>query len=203
MWVAYSVDPAIDLKPGDLRRRLIEHAMDPGGFSRELEHKTKKAESDFERRVLQRLVSIGYSVRPQHPVGAYRIDLVVESPTGTRLAVECDGDRYHTLENLDADMARQAVLERLGWKFVRIRGTEFNRNPERALAPVFRRLAELGIEPCEGHTPATRVTSDVHERVLARAAELRSQWEFRGVSIDAALVSPGAAPVPDTLVEAE
>ncbi|WP_406707183.1 hypothetical protein [Tunturiibacter gelidoferens] len=31
-----------------------------------------------------------------------------------RLAVECDGDRFHTLETLQSDMERQAVLERLG-----------------------------------------------------------------------------------------
>lgn len=29
MWVVYSVDPRLDLKPGDLRRELIEHAEDP------------------------------------------------------------------------------------------------------------------------------------------------------------------------------
>ncbi len=79
-------------------------------------------------------------------MGYYRIDMVVEG-AGRRLAIECDGDRYHPLEKLAEDMARQAVLERLGWQFVRIRGSAFYRNGEAAMRPVFNRMAELGITP--------------------------------------------------------
>ncbi|HOG02502.1 MAG TPA: hypothetical protein PLL14_00900, partial [Accumulibacter sp.] len=39
------------------------------------------------------------------------------------------------------------VLERLGWQFVRIRGSAFFRNPEAAMRPVFDRLAALAIPP--------------------------------------------------------
>jgi len=63
--------------------------------------------------------------------------------------VECDGDRYHTLENLAEDMSRQAILERIGWRFVRIRGSEFFRDSEGAMKPVFERLQALEI-PAEG-----------------------------------------------------
>jgi very-short-patch-repair endonuclease len=31
-----------------------------------------------------------------------------------RLAVECDGERWHTPEQLNSDLERQAILERLG-----------------------------------------------------------------------------------------
>ncbi len=64
-----------------------------------------------------------------------------------RLAVECDGDRYCSLDSLCGDAARQGILERLGWQFVRIRGTAFYRDPEAALRRVFDRLQELGITP--------------------------------------------------------
>ncbi len=60
-------------------------------------------------------------------------------------AVECDGDRYHPMDKLAEDMARQAILERLGWTFARIRGTAFYRNPELAMRLVFDRLRELAI----------------------------------------------------------
>jgi len=33
------------------------------------------------------------------------------------LAIECAGDRFHGIDELPDDMARQAVLERMGWKF--------------------------------------------------------------------------------------
>jgi hypothetical protein len=79
-------------------------------------------------------------------VGHFRIDMVVEGEDN-RLAVECDGDRYRSSESLAEDTARQAILERLGWQFVRIRGSAFYRDPDAALRRVFDRLAELGIAP--------------------------------------------------------
>jgi hypothetical protein len=63
--------------------------------------------------------------------------------------VECDGDRYRPLEGLAEDTARQAILERLGWQFVRIRGSAFYRDPDAALRRVFDRLAEMGIKPAK------------------------------------------------------
>jgi hypothetical protein len=63
--------------------------------------------------------------------------------------VECDGDRYRSLESLAEDTARQAILERLGWQFVRIRGSAFYRDPDGALRRVFDRLEEMGIRPAQ------------------------------------------------------
>jgi very-short-patch-repair endonuclease len=62
---------------------------------------------------MQRLVAAGYRVRSQWPVGAYRIDLVIED-LNRKLAVECDGEKWHTPEQLQNDLERQAILERLG-----------------------------------------------------------------------------------------
>ena len=44
-------------------------------------------------------------------------------------------------------MARQAVLERTGWRFVRIRGTRFYRAPDETMEWVQSELSKLGIEP--------------------------------------------------------
>ena len=33
-WVVYSLDPSVDLKPGDFRRQLIEHAIDPDAVAK-------------------------------------------------------------------------------------------------------------------------------------------------------------------------
>ena len=146
LWVIHSLDPDGHLKSGDLRRRLIEHARDPHALLRAMEDQGRQTESEFEKLVLERFLSAGYRVRPQWPVGAYRIDLVVDGD-GRRLAVECDGERWHTLEQLKSDLERQAVLQRLGWVFARIRGSLFFRDPDRAMEPVFAKLKHLGIEP--------------------------------------------------------
>ncbi|HTS58591.1 MAG TPA: AAA domain-containing protein [Terriglobales bacterium] len=146
MWIIHSLDPSHDLKPDDLRLELILHAQNPSSTIRLFKQEAPRTESEFERQVLRILVNKGFKVRCQWSVGYYRIDMVIEGE-GKRLALECDGDRWHPIEKLADDMARQAVLERLGWKFVRIRGSAFFRNEEEAMHPVFERLGELGIAP--------------------------------------------------------
>ena len=180
MWVVHSLNPNVDLKEGDIRLRLIRHAEDPEALTRSLKRKEEKTESEFERLVLRRLMIADYKVTPQWEVGAFRIDMVVESG-GKRLAVECDGDKYHTLENLREDLSRQAILERLGWTFVRIRGSHFFRDQEEAMKPVFERLEAMDIKPegtVDGADDTEQFGSELKERVLRRAAELRREWGF-------------------------
>lgn len=38
------------------------------------------------------------------------------------------------------------MLERVGWTFFRVRGSTFYRDPEKALAPLWIKLDEMGIE---------------------------------------------------------
>jgi very-short-patch-repair endonuclease len=176
LWVIHSLDPDTHLKGGDLRRRLIEHARDPQALVRAMEEHGQRTDSVFEKLVLDRLLAAGYRVRPQWAVGAYRIDLVVEGQT-RRLAVECDGERWHTPEQLQRDLERQAVLERLGWVFIRIRGSLFFRDPDRAITPVLVKLKQLGIEPM-GNTPlqVERNPLETVERIRRRAEEIRREW---------------------------
>ncbi|WP_406677734.1 AAA domain-containing protein [Neomoorella carbonis] len=178
MWVVYSLDPHVDLKPGDLRRRLIEYALDPEAATRALINESARTQSPFEREVLQRLVAAGYRTYAQWPVGYYVIDLVVEG-SGQRVAIECDGDRWHPLEKLPEDLARQAVLERLGWKFIRIRGSEFYQEPDRTMERVFEQLRSHGIEP-EGYLSegsSSNVRGELIEEIINNATQLRCEWE--------------------------
>lgn len=177
LWVVHSVDPEAHLKTGDLRRRLIEHARDPRALMRALEAQGQRTESVFEQLVLEQLVTNGYRVKTQWPVGAYRIDLVVEG-TSKRLAVECDGERWHNPDQLLRDLERQAILERLGWVFVRIRGSLFFRDQDTALAPVFAKLHQLGIERlgAEGQVVAQPQDTANIEHIKRLAESLRAEW---------------------------
>jgi very-short-patch-repair endonuclease len=176
LWVVHSVDPSAHLQPGDLRRRLIEHARDPGASLRAITEQGNRVESVFERQVFERLHAAGYRVKSAWPVGAFRIDLVVEG-SKRRLAVECDGERWHTHEELQHDLERQAILERLGWVFARIRGNLFFRDPDRAMAPVFAKLNDLGIEPLGPTLESAEAKAGVVvERVRREAEKLREQW---------------------------
>jgi very-short-patch-repair endonuclease len=176
LWIVHSIDMNKHLKSGDLRRRLLSHAHDPEALLREMELQGNRVDSPFEKQIMQRLVAAGYRVRSQWSVGAYRIDLVVEG-INRKLAVECDGEKWHTPEQLQNDLERQAILERLGWIFVRVRGSVFFRNPDAAMAPVFAKLADLEIEPLGPASDSERrADSPLVERIRRNAEALRAQW---------------------------
>jgi very-short-patch-repair endonuclease len=147
LWVVYSFDAEHDLKTDDLRFQLLQHVQQPNLTAPGADRDRLEPESPLEREVAKRLTTAGFRVKQQMSIGHFRIDMVIEND-GKRLAVECDGDRYRTPESLGEDIARQAVLERLGWEFLRIRGSAFYRDPDAALRRVFDRLEELGIKPC-------------------------------------------------------
>lgn len=184
LWVVHSLNPSTDLKPGDLRLRLIKHAENPNELKQLIAKTQKKADPKsvvFEPMVIKDLIQNGYRVTPQFEVGAYTIDMVVEGAQ-KRVAIECDGDRYHPPEKLADDIQRQMVLERLGWVFIRIRGSEYFRYKETTMRRVFAELEELGIEklgPVESSTSVDK-PDELRRKVLQRAFEIRQDWESKG-----------------------
>ena len=100
----------------------------------------------------------------------YRIDMVVEGHNDARLAVECDGDKYHGGDKWADDMQRQRTLERAGWTFWRCFASAFIRRRKEVLDDLFKTLAERGIVPigAEGtprslHTEQRRVSRVITE----------------------------------------
>lgn len=180
LWVIHSLQPEDHLKAGDIRRQLIEYANNPQAFIQELENEERKTESEFERLVLRSLKARSFKVIPQWKVGYYRIDMVVEG-NGKRLAIECDGERYHPPEKLPEDLARQANLERMGWRFLRIRGSEFFRNPDKAMERVFEKLQELEIYPSEtlefDGSGEFIQDSELLKQIKRDAEAIRRQWK--------------------------
>lgn len=137
-----------EFRPDTLNGKVISHFKQP--FHQDLK-KVKvlreKCESGFEMDMFDELVKRGFRVEPQVPCGGYRIDFVVEGNEGRRLAVECDGDRYHGPSQWQDDMVRQRVLERAGWTFWRCFASSFVRRREAVLADLMQTLQQLGIEP--------------------------------------------------------
>ncbi len=178
MWVVHSLNPDIDLKPDDIRLRLIKYAQDPRSV---LEFDLSSTESDFEKQVMQTLLNQGYKVISQFPVGAYRIDLVVQDGIN-RVAIECDGGKWHTIDHLPNDLKRQATLERLGWRFIRIRGSAFYSDPDKTMQWVFAQLEKHKIKPnyhgVEESSPDTVTNeSELIESIKLRALDIRKAWQ--------------------------
>jgi hypothetical protein len=97
--------------------------------------------------------------------------MVIEGPDGRRLAVECDGDRFHGPEQWREDMRRQRVLERVGWRFWRCFASSFYRDSNRAIGDLFETLSRLGIEPMprgEAARPSGRFTE---HRIIGAAED--------------------------------
>ncbi|MBK4736790.1 AAA domain-containing protein [Noviherbaspirillum pedocola] len=135
-------------KEDTLNSRLIRHFRQPfRQESQKIQSLREKCESGFELEMFDELVKRGYRVQPQVPCGGYRIDFVVEGNEGRRLAIECDGDRFHGPEQWSDDMARQRVLERAGWTFWRCFASSFVRRREEVLQDLLQTLSRLGIEP--------------------------------------------------------
>ncbi len=148
LWIVHSLDASRDLKAGDLRRGLLDYANRADDFETELHRVEKAADSPFEVEVGQALLRRGYEdIQQQFPVGSYRIDIAIVRGR-RRIAIECDGERWHSGDQkLVEDLERQTVLERLGWKFVRIRGSRYYANKTACLEDVYSKLEDLGIYP--------------------------------------------------------
>lgn len=169
-----------DLNPSDLKARLIAHFDDPMQLETDVTRQGLDAcESGFERDVMRKLLDRGYRAQAQVGPFGFRIDVVVEGVNGRRLAIECDGDRFHGPEQWREDMRRQRVLERAGWRFWRCFASSFYRDIDLATADLFDTLSRLGIEPA----PHAELTS-----TAARFTEHRVATDRIAADDDAGLV---------------
>lgn len=178
IWVVHSLDVNNDLKPGDMRRELIEYMNDPKSFTEQLNEISKKSESQFEIDVAKWLKLRGYNIVQQWQVGSYRIDMVVICEN-RKVAIECDGDLYHSGDDkLREDMERQVILERLGWIFIRIRGSEYYREPESTMKKVQVELNRNEIYP-ESNTIVNENNNnyELKERVIDEAVRIIEKWK--------------------------
>lgn len=148
LWLVHSFDPAAQLKPDDLRRSLFDWADGVMSGTIGAAEPFDLPDPEFTGQVLRALRKRGYRVEAGHDAGAWRLDMVVRA-RGRAAAIECDGSGRED-EDEDAirrDMERQTVLERAGWKFVRVRSADWFRRPEKTLERVCEALAALGIAP--------------------------------------------------------
>lgn len=173
LWVVDSLDPANDLKSGDIRKTLIEYSINPQAYEYIHKESIEKSESPFEVAVADALKTRGYHVVHQWEAGAYRIDIVAIYQK-KKVAIECDGERYHSGEiQIREDMERQTILERLGWRFIRIRGSEYYSNTEKTIQRVVEELTEYGINPEKAEvTVSEKRSTDLLRRVKNRAGNI-------------------------------
>lgn len=155
VWLMHSVTLNDLPRKDDLRHQLLDYclthvqrsagALAPSAPVSETE-RVALFDSLFEQRVHNMIVGRGYLVEAQVEFSGYWIDLVVIGARG-KIAVECDGDHWHGPDAYERDLARQRDLERCGWRFFRIRESQFYVDRARAMQGLWVLLEEMGIEP--------------------------------------------------------
>ncbi|HEX8833246.1 MAG TPA: DUF559 domain-containing protein [Abditibacteriaceae bacterium] len=81
----------------------------------------------------------GYHWRRQHPIGPYIADFACVK---SKLVVELDGDSHDDREESDAH--RDAMLQQLGWRTLRIANRDLMHSPEGVWQTVLQSLVDAG-----------------------------------------------------------
>jgi len=152
-----------ELKENDFRRKIISFFNEPykpvepfeipedlEKSQRRIDNRPEPFDSWFEFDIAKSLVENGFvNLVPQFAVKKkelfenpktgkktyvhFKIDIVVYHH-GMPLAIECDGDIYHSeIEDVAYDIERQEFLQRIGWKVHRITYSRFRIDPEKEM----------------------------------------------------------------------
>jgi len=157
VWLFHSVQLDDLSNTNDLRYKLLDHIKNhkTPEFKKRQRISVPKVkalgtqpdpfDSWFEVDVFNDIIDKGLMVIPQYEVakGRYRIDLVAMFADGTKIAIECDGDKWHGPEQYENDMMREKVLQRCGWQFFRVRGSEYYVNRIKALQPLWEIIPQV------------------------------------------------------------
>jgi len=173
LWVIHSM-AAGSLKEGDLRRGLIEYAENP---PQDVEETESKQPTSLELTVTRSLQGEGYQILQNMSVGSLRVPVAVTG-NGHRVIISCNGEHWmDSIKEAANQRYCQAVLERLGWHFIRVRGSQWYLEPESALQKLKAELAELGITPGEAQDDTANAVRQQQARyVQQRAEQILAGW---------------------------
>ena len=174
LWIVHSIDKN-NLKEGDLRKELFEYidSLKENIFDKTaIENITA---SDFENEVARHLLEKNYTIKQKWRVGSYDIDMVAIYDD-KKIAIECDGKTLnHTEEEVIANLEEQEILERCGWEFIRVRASEYFRNPEKAIKDLIIQLDDKGVYP--NHKEIYTDKNELLNNIKAEALELMERYE--------------------------
>ena len=174
LWIVHSIDKN-NLKEGDLRKELFEYidSLKENVFDKTaIENITA---SDFENEVARHLSEKNYTIKQKWRVGSYDIDIVAIYDD-KKIAIECDGKTLnHTEEEVIANLEEQEILERCGWEFIRVRASEYFRNPEKAIKDLIIQLDDKGVYP--NHKEVYIDKNELLNNIKSEALELMEKYE--------------------------
>ena len=97
----------------------------------------------FEKELYKELRNNNIEATSHYKIGKYEIDFVVNDENGKKIAIECDGDETKSKEEYETDITEQDVLTRCGWKFIRLRASQFYSNKEKTISELVTRINNI------------------------------------------------------------
>ena len=174
LWIVHSIDKN-NLKEGDLRKELFEYidSVKENTFEKTIDE--HRIISKFENEIIKYLLEKNYTVKQQLRVGSYDIDIVAIY-NNKKIIIECDGKNSNcSQEEIIINLAEQEVLERCGWEFIRVRASQYFRNPDKAMKELILQLEDKGIYPNnkENHSNENELLNNIKSKAL----ELMEKYE--------------------------
>lgn len=174
LWIVHSIDKN-NLKEGDLRKELFEYidSVKENTFEKTIDE--HRVISEFENEIIKYLLEKNYTVKQQLRVGSYDIDIVAIYGN-KKIIIECDGKNSNcSQEEIIINLAEQEVLERCGWEFIRVRASQYFRNPDKAMKELILQLEDKGIYPNnkENHSNENELLNNIKSKAL----ELMEKYE--------------------------
>ena len=174
LWIVHSIDKN-NLKEGDLRKELFEYidSVKENTFEKTIDE--HRIISEFENEIIKYLLEKNYTVKQQLKVGSYDIDIVAIY-NNKKIIIECDGKNSNcSQEEIIINLAEQEVLERCGWEFIRVRASQYFRNPDKAMKELILQLEDKGIYPNnkENHSNENELLNNIKSKAL----ELMEKYE--------------------------
>ena len=174
LWIVHSIDKNT-LKDGDLRKELFDYIDSLKENTLENTILENAVPSDFENEVAKHLLEKNYTIKQKWRVGSYDIDIVAIYED-KKIAIECDGKTLnHTEEEVIASLEEQEILERCGWQFIRVRASEYFRNPEKAIKDLIIQLDDKGVYP--NHKEVHIDKNELLNNIKSEALELMEKYE--------------------------
>ena len=102
-----------------------------------------KLNTDFEKELYIELRKNKIEAMSHFKIGKYELDFVIDDENGKKIAIQCDGDECKSKEEYEADISEQDVLIRCGWKFIRVRASQFYANKEKTLSELIIKINNI------------------------------------------------------------
>lgn len=141
MWVFHSVDFK-SLNEKCVRAKFLNYCMNFGKNNSNKSINLKSIfESQLQKDVYRAIKEKGYDVKPQVTMGKYKMDFVIDG-LSNKIAIQCDGDKMDS-ENWEEKYQKKACLERVGWEFLTVNGSEFYRRPEETIKGLLEKIEKI------------------------------------------------------------